>query len=45
MKKNRREFVIHDNSYDKQKIEFNISEISINIDSRLLNKMNRQNKG
>jgi hypothetical protein len=45
MKKNRREFAIHDNSYDTQKIEFTISEISINIDSRLLNKMNRQNRG
>ena len=44
VKRNRREFVIHDNSYDTQKIEFNINQISIKIDNRLLNKMNRQNR-
>lgn len=44
VKRNRREFAIHDNSYDTQKIEFNINEISIKIDNRLLNKINRQNR-
>ena len=43
-KRNRRESVLHDNSLDVQKIEFNINEISIKIDSRLLNKINRQNR-
>ena len=40
----RREIVQHDNEHDMEKIEFNLSEISVNIDKRLLNKMNRQNK-
>lgn len=44
VKRNRREFVLHNNSYDVQKIEFNINQISIKIDNRLLNKMNRQNR-
>lgn len=43
-KRNRREIVLHDNSHDIQKIEFNINEISVNIDKRLLNKINRQNR-
>jgi len=42
--KNRREVVLHDNSYDIQKIEFSVNEISTKINSRLLNKINRQNK-
>lgn len=41
---NRREIVLHDNSHDIQKVEFNIDEISVNINGRLLNKMNRQNR-
>ena len=39
----RREIVRHDNSYDIEKIEFNLDEISVKINSRLLNKINRRN--
>lgn len=40
----RREIVLHDNSYDITKIEFSVDEVIIKINSRLLNKINRQNK-
>lgn len=40
----RRESVQHNNDHDIEKIEFNLNEISIKINHRLLNKINRQNK-
>lgn len=39
------EKIISHNHDSMQKIEFEIDEISIKIDNRLLNKMNRQNQG
>lgn len=40
----RRENIQHDNSHDIEKIEFSLRDISIKINKRLLNKINRQNK-
>ena len=38
------EKIISHNHDSMQKIEFDINEISIKIDNRLLNKINRQNR-
>lgn len=34
----------HQNSHDINKVEFSLNEIKVDIDTRLLNKINRQNK-
>ena len=34
----------HSNVHDIEKVEFSINEIKVNIDARILKKLNRQNQ-
>jgi hypothetical protein len=41
--KRRLELFVKNNSYDVEKVEFSLNEISVKINKKLLNKINRQN--